>query len=207
MHDCGCSRAFQNAGTPELAAIQPTDRKCDDQCEKKMTIIDWKALAEQIGGLQPDGSDRTVGTQGGRRALEILIGEENLREAVDCFISLRPGAFTAEMVLKIIESEIAMNRCFEIYRTEPGTDRACSAVFLLGSMANDKALPWVREFLEDSNQAVRLNGLRVLQCILYGPLNDEEMAKARELLAKAEMDSDAFVRERAQSVRQHDLPR
>jgi hypothetical protein len=41
--------------------------------------IDWEALAKQIGGLQPDGTDRTVGTQGGRRALEILLGEENLR--------------------------------------------------------------------------------------------------------------------------------
>ena len=87
--------------------------------------------------------------------------------------------FTAEMVLKIIQSEIAMKRCFEIYKTEPGTERACSAVFLLGSMADDKALPWVREFLEDANKAVRLNGLRVLQYILYGPLNDEEMAAAK----------------------------
>ena len=169
-------------------------------------VIDWKELAKQIGGLHPDGSDRTVGTQGGRRALEILIGEENLRGAVDYFISMRPGAFTAEMVLKIIESEIAMNRCFEIYRSEPGTERACGAVFLLGSMANDKALPWVREFLEDANQAVRLNGLRVLQYILYGPLNDEDMAVVKKLLESAEMDPDAFVRERAQSIRRHDLP-
>lgn len=171
-----------------------------------MMTIDWKAVAEQIGGLQPDGNDRTVGTQGGKRALEILIGEENLRDAVDYFISLCPGAFTAEMVLKIIQSEIAMNRCFEIYKTEPGTERACSAVFLLGSMADDKPLPWVREFLEDANKAVRLNGLRVLQYILYGPLNDEEMAAAKKLLEIAEADSDADVRGRAQSIRQHDLP-
>lgn len=169
--------------------------------------IDWKAVAKQIGGLQPDGSDRTVGTQGGRRALEILIGEQNICDAVDCFISLGPGAFTAEMVLKIIQSEIAMSRCFEIYKTEPGTDRACSAVFLLGSMADDTALPWVREFLEDADKAVRLNGLRVLQYILYGPLNDEETATAKRLLEFAEVDPDAFVRERAQSIRKHDLPR
>jgi hypothetical protein len=168
--------------------------------------IDWEALAKQIGGLQPDGSDRTVGTRGGKRALEILLGEENLRDAVDHFISLCPGAFTAEMVLKIIQSEIAMNRCFEIYKTEHGTDRACSAVYLLGSMADDKALPWVREFLEDTNKAVRLNGLRVLQYILYGPLNDEEVATAKELLEFAEMDPDEFVRERAESIRRHDLP-
>jgi hypothetical protein len=116
--------------------------------------IDWKAVAEKIGGLQPDGNERVVGTKGGRRALEILIGEENLRDAVDQFISLQPGAFTAEMVLKIIRSEIVMNRCFEIYKTEPGTERACGAVFLLGCMADDKALPWCVNFWR---MAVRLS--------------------------------------------------
>lgn len=110
------------------------------------------------------------------------------------------------MVLKIIQSETAMNRCFEIYKTEPGPDRACSAVFLLGSMADDKALPWVHEFLEDANKAVRLNGLRVLRYILYGPLNDKEMATAKKFLESAEVDPDADVRERAQSIRRNDLP-
>jgi hypothetical protein len=135
--------------------------------------------------------------------LEILIGEENLRNAVDSFISLEPGAFTAEMVLQIIKSEIAMNRCFEIYKAEPDTYRACSAVFLLGSMANCHALSWVREFLEDNNEAVRLNGLRVLQSIVCGPLSDADTAIVKELFDKAESDSDSTVRERAVQIRQH----
>ncbi len=165
--------------------------------------IDWKELAKQIGRLNPDGSEMGCGTESGRRALEILIGEENLRNAVDYFISLEPGAFTAEMVLQIIKSEIAMNRCFEIYKTEPDTYRACSAVFLLGSMADYHALSWVREFLEDNNQAVRLNGLRVLQSIICGPLSDPDTAIAKELFDKAESDSDSTVRERAVKIRQH----
>ena len=167
--------------------------------------IDWKELAKQIGRLNPDGTEMGCGTASGRRALEILIGEENLRNAVDHFISLEPGAFTAETVLKIIRSEIVMNRCFEIYKTEPDTDRACSAVFLLGSMADDKALSWVGEFLEDSNEAVRLNGLRVLQNILFGPLGDAEIATARELFDKAESDPDPAIRERAVQIRQHSI--
>jgi HEAT repeat protein len=169
--------------------------------------IDWKAIADQIGGLQPDGGEKIVGTAGGRRALEILLGEENLCEAVDYFISLKPGAFTAEMVLQIIKSEVAMNRCLEIYKSEPGSYRACSAVFLLGCMANTRALPWVREFLEDSNEAVRLNGLRVLQCILYGPLDDDDLVAAKRLFDKAESDPDTTVRERALDIRQHSVLR
>jgi HEAT repeat protein len=168
--------------------------------------IDWKELAKQVGDLNPDGSEKGSGTPSGERALEILIGEENLRNAVDHFISLEPGAFTAEMVLKIIGSEIAMNR-FEIYKAEPDTDRACSAVFLLGSMADYKALSWVREFLEDTSKPVRLNGLRVLQNILFGPLGDAEIATAKELFDKAESDSDPTVRERAVQIRQHSILR
>lgn len=170
-------------------------------------VIDWKELAKQVGDLNPDGSERGSGTTSGQRALEILIGEENLRNAVDCFVSDEPGGFTAEMVLKIIGSEIAMKCCYEIYKMEPGTYRACGAVFLLGSMADSRSLPWVREFLEDSSEAIRLNGLRVLQNILYGPLNDADIATAQELMNKAESDSVASVRERAAQIRQHSILR
>jgi HEAT repeat protein len=167
--------------------------------------IDWKELAKQIGDLKPDGSEKGSGTESGRRALEILIGEENLRNAVDHFISLEPGAFTAEMVLNIIKSQIAMSRCYEIYKTEPDTYRACSAVFLLGSMADYRALSWVREFLEDRSEPVRLNGLRVLQNILYGPADDADIATAKELIDRAESDSEPTVRERAAQIRQHSI--
>lgn len=171
-------------------------------CVRTMAI-DWEAIAKQIGGLAFDGSELVVGTEGGMRALEILIGEENLRNSVDHFISQKPGAFTVEMVLKIIRSRIVMDRCFEIYITEPGTGRAGSAVFLLGCMADERALPWVRRFLEDSDKWVRLNGLRVLQNILYGPLDDEDLATAKELLERTGADPDPLVQERALSMRQH----
>ena len=170
-------------------------------------VIDWKELSTQVGDLNPDGSERGSGTESGRRALEMLIGEENLRNAVDHCISLEPGAFTAEMVLKIIKSEIAMKLCFEIYKTEPDTSRACDAVFLLGSIADYKALSWVREFLEDSSLPIRLNGLRVLQNILFDPLREAEIATAKELIDKAESDSDPTVRERAVQIRQHSILR
>jgi hypothetical protein len=167
--------------------------------------IDWREVAAKVGGLDLNGNERTVGTDGGRRALEIILGEENIRDAVDHFVSQLPGAFTVEMVLKIISSEIAMKRCLEIYKTEANPYRACSAVFLLGSMADYKALSWVDEFLSDSNVAVRMNGLRVLQNILYRPLDEEDIATAKELLNKAELDQDVTVRDRAASIRQHSV--
>ena len=41
--------------------------------------IDWTEIANKVGGFGPDGEGRIVGTDGGRRALELLLGEENIR--------------------------------------------------------------------------------------------------------------------------------
>jgi HEAT repeat protein len=164
--------------------------------------IDWKTIATQVGDITPEGREKGSGTESGRRALEILIGEENLRDAVDHFISLEPGAFTAEMIMKIIRSKIAMSRCHEIFRSEPNTDRACSAVFLLGSIADCTALPWIPDFLENGSEPIRLNGLRVLQNILYdyNALSDEDLATAKQYLDKATSDPSPTVRERAAEI-------
>ncbi|MFZ0302942.1 MAG: HEAT repeat domain-containing protein [Terracidiphilus sp.] len=163
--------------------------------------IDWENIARQVGGLEPDGSERTVGTDGGRRAIELILGEQNIREAVDHWADQKPGEFTAEMVLRIIRSTVAMERCYEIYKNEPDSRRAGAAVFLLYEMADPRVLPWVREFLDDKNFSVRWNGAMALQEILRGPANDDDIALAKGLLSKAESDPDERIRERAAEIR------
>jgi hypothetical protein len=164
--------------------------------------IDWRGLAEQVGDLNPDGSEKGNGTGSGRRALELIIGAENIRSAVDQWTSFEPGAFTAEKALLILGSSIAMEYCYEIYKKEPNTHRAGAAVFLLSEMADWRVLPWIREFMEDSNDSVRWNGLVAVGQILEGPLNDDGIALAKELLAKAESDREERLRERATEIRQ-----
>lgn len=165
--------------------------------------IDWEEVAGRIGGLDINDNEVGIGTAGGRRALEILLGEQNIRDAVDYWNSQRPGCFTVEMVLSIIRSKVAMERCYEVYKSERGSSNSCSAVFLLKSIADAEALPWVREFLEDSNLAVRLNGVGVLRRILDGPLGDRDSALAKGLLDKGQLDADPEVRERIRQVRAH----
>jgi hypothetical protein len=164
--------------------------------------IDWKYLASQVGGLEPDGTERITGTDGGRRAIELLLGEENIRDAVDCWADERVGAFTAEIVLKIIRSTVAMERCYEIYKSESNTRRAGASVFLLAEMADSRVLPWLPELLRDSSFSIRSCGLSALQMILSGPLNDEGIEAAKKLLAHAEKDADERLRERAAEIRQ-----
>ena len=162
-------------------------------------MIDWEALAKQVGDITPDGE--RWGTPSGRRVLEILLGEENLRSTVDYWISQKPGCFTAEMVLNIIRSKVAMERCYEIYKSERGTEKASRAVFLLASIADDEALPWVREFLEDDSRGVRWNGLMVLRTVVLGPLGDGAIATAKELLDKAASDPDSEMQKRTREIR------
>ncbi|SRR6266542_2764096 len=159
--------------------------------------IDWKAIAKQVGDSKGD----CYSTPTGRRALEIIVGEENVRDAVDYRISQQPGCFTAESVLSIMRPKLAMDRCYEIYKAEADSENAVRAVFLLTSFADDAALPWVREFLDDRNQGIRWNGLMVLRTILDGPLGDAAIASAMQLLDKAEQDSDPEMRERTKQIR------
>jgi HEAT repeat protein len=126
---------------------------------------------------------------------------ENIRGAVDQWTSLEPGAFTAEKALLIIGSTIAMEHCYAIYKTEPNTQRAGAAVFPLAEMADSRVLQWVPEFMEDTNRSVRWNGLIAVGQILEGPLGDDGIALAKELLTKAESDHDERLRERAKQIR------
>lgn len=162
--------------------------------------IDWEKLAGAVGDLNPDGSEGGSGTSSGQRALELLLGEENIRDAVDYWTTLEPGAFTAESVLKIIGSWIAMERCYEIYKTEPRTERAARALFLLAGIADDRALPWIVEFFNDDWDNARWHGLVALQNILYGPLNDEDLATVQTLLRKGASDVEPRLKERATKV-------
>jgi hypothetical protein len=159
--------------------------------------IDWEGVSNRADGGKGD----TYSTLTGRRALELIVGEENVRNMVDYWISQQPGCFTVESVLSVMRPKIAMDRCYEIYKAESDSEDAVRAVFLLASFADDAALPWVGEFLDDRSSGIRWNGLAVLRAIIYGPLGDAAVASVVELLAKAERDSDPRMQERARQIR------
>lgn len=163
-------------------------------------LIDWKVIAAQVGDLNSDGSELGSGTESGIRALELIVGEENIRGAVDLWTSFEPGYETAEKTLLVMQSSVAMEYCYEIYKNEPKTQRAERAIFLLSEMANWHFVRWAREFMEDTNPGIRWNATVALEQVLEGPLDDEGVALAKELLAKAEEDSDPRLRERAQVI-------
>lgn len=92
-----------------------------------------------------------------------------------------------------------MNYCYEIYKTEPNTRRSGAAVFLCMKWPTRVYCP--AEFLDDATITVRWNGVMALQNILSGLLGDDEITPAKQLLIKAESDTDERVREKARVVR------
>jgi hypothetical protein len=84
------------------------------------------------------------------------------------------------------------SRDFDRVMPSPTTTRLggiCAPNFYK-SLAIGKSEIWIRKRGQGTLPAgcpdVRLNGLRVLQNILYGPLGDDELATAKELFGKAD---------------------
>ena len=161
--------------------------------------IDWVSLGKQVatGG----GNLESVSTQDAQRAIEILIGEENLREAVDYYIDGKPGCELARFVLRQFHPWSAMEYCYEIYKANENPERRMFAVELLRAVADKRALKWIDEFLEDDNLQIQVLGIGILDYLNLKNLiilDDVE-----EILSKADEHSNLGVRETAQMIRKN----
>ena len=157
--------------------------------------IDWMALALSVG-LDPDGgqmSDRHT-----QRALEEVLGEENIKAAVDLRLGFGPGWMIAEGVLRYIRSERATDLAYEAYTTAGG-DRSIQAVFLIKEIAHPKALDWVEELLRD--ERVTGLGANLLDQLVWRHEIELDDAQVRRLLSLAEAHPDEGVRDNAAFIR------
>src|ERR1041385_4743641 len=107
--------------------------------------VNWDELRaslrlEMING-EPAGSDAA------RRALELLLGEETLRQSVDYYVDVRPARELVRSVLWLLRPVSAMARCRELATPQNDIETRRSAVELLRVVADERALPWVIEFL------------------------------------------------------------
>lgn len=161
--------------------------------------IDWKAMAVQLGTLR-EGSESS-GSAEARKAIELLLGEDNLRKSVDYYISGGPGSELARSVLWLIRPWSAMSYCHEVYKSGRTLEARRMAVELLRVVADERALSWVAEFLGDADSGIQTWGIEVLeQLISSGSVEGED---AEQLLAEAEAHPNIHVRERAELIREN----
>lgn len=145
--------------------------------------IEWEALARRLGTLRDGGE--SGGTDLAQTALEQILGEDEIRAAVDYYVAGRRGSELARSVLHLLQPWSAMQRCYEIFRTDPDPERRRSAIALLRVVADERALAWVPEFLRDPDEGVQTWGAGVVDQLLWSDLVDEEDCRpALEMMAR-----------------------
>jgi hypothetical protein len=163
--------------------------------------IDWTALAVEVGSLDP--ANPTIERGGGHyplRALERIIGPENIARAVQHILSFAPGSELAMDVLRHIRSQEALDLAYREYRGSSG-ERAAQAVWLIKNICHPRALAWVEEFLRDDNVAVW--GIGVLDQLLWTEAVDSEDEAVPRLIALAEAHHIENVREQVAFIKEY----
>ena len=155
-------------------------------------------LGLQVGTLKESGKESVVCTQDAQRAIEILIGEENLREAVDYYIDGKPGSELARFVLRQFHPWSAMEYCYEIYKSDDNAERRMFAVELLRAVADKRALQWINEFLDDNDPQIQAFGIGILDYLNLKSLIVLE--DVENILSKAIKHSNPGVREAAEII-------
>lgn len=156
--------------------------------------IDWTGLAREVGSLQE--TDERGGTFFAELALESILGEENIRNAVNHILEFRPGSELAMNVLRHITSLKAIEMAYLAYKTSEG-ERAAQAVWLIKHIAHPQSQAWIREFLLDDNVAVW--GIGLLDQLLWSWRIEPETVE--DLLVMAENHQIENVREQAAFIR------
>src|SRR5690242_8653679 len=123
----------------------------EERPEKQQMSVDRTNLARYVGSL--DEYDEHGGTLLAQLALERILGEANIRHAVELILDARPGAELAMNVLRHIMAWQATEMAYHAYKTATG-ERAAQAVWLIKHLAHPQSQGWIREFLLDDNVAV-----------------------------------------------------
>jgi HEAT repeat protein len=164
--------------------------------------IDWNQINHEAGGIDGLGNELPLGMQDGGRVIELILGEDNIRSAVECWADRLHGAFAAQAFLRIARSRLAMEHCYQIYKANPNSSRANRAVYLLSEIAESEALPMMAEIINDPDFNHRWHCVIAMEQILSGPIDDEEIEIAKAILSKGESDTSPRLRERAAEIRE-----
>lgn len=162
-----------------------------------MMTVDWEALALRLGTLGK--GTESGGTNYACEALEILLGEDALRAAVDYYISGGRGSELARSVLWHIHPWSAMKHCYDVYKSGAAVESRRAAVELLRVVADGRALGWVDEFLDDADAQIQNWGAGVLDQLIFSWLVDGEEVEG--LILRMEGHANPGVRERAEVIR------
>lgn len=153
----------------------------------------WEEIAKELGTLRE--YSEIGGSSLGVEALEVILGAEFFEQAVEYYISCKPGFELARSVLLCVKPWTAMKHCYEIYKNTNDIEVKRSAVELLRVVSDRRVLEWIPEFLSDPDEGVQNSGIGVVDQLLFWQiLHDEDV---RPILESAMNYSSEYVRKQA----------
>jgi hypothetical protein len=125
------------------------DSERDTFTKKYPFKTDWQALSKKLGVLKEDGSEMYQGINSSQ-ALEEILGDEWLQDAIDTFIEGKPGNELAIKTLRFIYSPKAAAMAFKIYNDNKDIDsqKASLAVWALSDIRTRESLDYVEEIIK-----------------------------------------------------------
>ena len=162
-----------------------------------MNLDNWETIAKQVGAIGDNGNESSSSHMA-LKAIEILLGEDELRKAVHYYIEGRPGSELLRGVLWQLHPWCAMEECYLIFKSHPDVLHKRFAVELLRVVADRRALEWVQEFLQYNDSEVQQWGIGVIDQLFFSELCYEE--EITDILEIAIKHSNIFVREKAEDI-------
>jgi hypothetical protein len=162
--------------------------------------IDWTALAQRLGtiGDAADTHEEIGGTDLARAAIEHIIDPRRLASAVDHYVLGEPGYELARSVLWLLHPYSAMQRCRAIFHSDAELPVRRRAIELLRVVADQRVLPWIKEFLDHPDPEIQYFGAGIVDQLLFAGL--VVPADCAELLALAEAHENGQVRALAEEI-------
>ena len=160
--------------------------------------VDWEQLARQIGAIEENTALDPYSARGGsniaRQALVAILGDEFWRSAVDSYVNGERGSEVISSILQLLQPKPAMERCYQIYKSESDSITRRYAVILLVDAADYSVLHWVSEFLNDPDDNFAIAGTWILDRLLF-TRSEDPPSEYMLLLERAETHVSQRVRE------------
>jgi hypothetical protein len=155
--------------------------------------INWESLANETVGTMGD-QNCLDGAALSARALEVILGEDFFRDAVEVVLKEGEESELARCILKTIRSTIAMKYCYEIFKTSDDVDRSISALALIRWIANSGVIQWIPELLSSSEPDVQNCAVAIIDQMLWSHILDYDNLKP--MLVSSLSHPREYVRER-----------
>ena len=147
--------------------------------------MNWDELDKR---LTSEFNVQGMGTHRAQKALETILGDEWISEAVEKAIDYNGHSSELAMnCLSHISSLKAAKMAYEIYKTDKDEDRRRMSVWLIKHMHVKESYEWIEEFLNDKE--VIGWGLGVLDQLLWCDVIDYEDERINYLLDIALLNS------------------